>query len=245
MKRSEYELLAKTVDWYWWHVAKRMFIQSMLTKYSVGVNRSGLVFDFGCGVGSNYPLLSQYGQVIGCDISPTALRHARQFSYSKLLSNIGLTSQLYMNNTFDLLACIDVLYHQNINDLEVLSRLYQLAKPTAWLIVTDCAHQSLWSSHDAMNMARERYSVGLLQSRISKSGWTIVGFSYLFMMTFPLFVVSRLIANIFPIRTHSNEYELPSWLNQVLIMLCRVEAWILRFGRLPFGSSIIVLARKL
>lgn len=86
MKRSEYELLAKTTDWYWWHVAKRHLIQIFLDRQNIkrSTRLGKYVLDFGCGVGSNQPLLARYGQVVGVDISKQALQYASRQPYVSL-----------------------------------------------------------------------------------------------------------------------------------------------------------------
>ena len=48
-----------------------------------------------------------------------------------------------------------------------------------------------------------------------------------------------------PLTDKSQYVNVPKWLNNFLISLGRVEAGWLKFGRFPFGSSIVVLARKI
>ena len=244
MKRSEYELLAKTTDWYWWHVAKRRLIQTFLSRLNIcpTTDRNKFVLDFGCGVGSNQPLLAQYGQVVGVDISKQALQYARRNSYFSL-QQANTDQSFDFGHQFEMIGCFDVLYHRKINDEVVLKNLAKIAKKNAVLVVTDCAHPALWSQHDVNNMARERYSAAELIAKINANGWQVKNWSYLFMSTFPFFMLSRLLNKILG-GTADQEYAVPKWLNTLLIYLLKIDAFILKRLRLPFGSSLIIVATK-
>lgn len=244
MRSSEYELLAHTVDWYWWHRAKRQLIQIMLSKHKgIAVAKNKFVLDFGCGVGSNFPVLAQYGKVIGVDVSKQALAYAKQQDYFALY----LTRRFKFPNLhtqFGLVACFDVLYHQHVNDLATLSWLASVTKKQGMLIVTDCVHPALWSKHDETNMARERYSADELLAKVNQSGWQVVDWSYGFMSTFPLFFISRFFDRWFGGASSQHEHSIPRWLNNLFIGLTKLDQVLLKFWRLPFGSSIIILALK-
>lgn len=246
MKKSEYELLANTVDWYWWHVAKRHLIQTFLNKLNIvssNVARTKYVLDFGCGVGSNQALLAQYGQVVGVDISQHALQHAHRKQYVELHQKVA---QLFAANArrFSMIGCFDVLYHQKITDEKVLKNLAKTAVNDAVLVITDCVHPSLWSQHDVNNMARERYRAATLIAKVNENGWQVKDWSYLFTSTFPLFLLSRLIDGVLSGRTAEQEYKIPKWLNATLIHLLKIDAFFLQKMWLPYGSSIIIVATK-
>lgn len=245
MKKSEYSLLAQTVDWYWWHVAKRNFIQTFLSKFDSNTHfsKNALVLDFGCGVGSNYQLLSRYGKVVGVDISKLALHYASHKPYHLLTPTLG-NNKTSAHAVYTMIGCFDVLYHQNIDDEKVLQQFAKLARKNAVLVVTDCAHAAMWSQHDADNMARQRYEARELIAKINQAGWRVKDWSYIFMGTFPLFVISRFMNKVLGGTATNQEYTIPTWLNTFLITVSQMEALILKRFRLPFGSSIIVVAVK-
>ncbi len=247
MLESEFILLAETVDWYWWHVAKRRFIQVFLKKHKVRelLNKprsSIMVLDAGCGVGSNYEILSKFGIVVGADSSKIALQYAKKKQYEALI-NSSLDAIPSQKKSYDLIGCFDVLYHQNISDEKVLRSFAKMSKKNSWLIITDCVHPWLWSEHDNQNLARERYRASELLQKVSNSGWEVVDWSYLFTSTFGMFVGSRILGKIFK-SSKDNETAIAEWLNYFLVKLCYIESQVLKRMKLPFGSSVIILARK-
>ena len=124
-----------------------------------------------------------------------------------------------------------------------LAEIARVLKPGGMLLITDCAHQWLYGPHDQAMHARQRYSKGELETKVKKVGFKIQRSSFIFMNTFPLFLINRLVAKL-TLKAGSDVKPLPAIVNFFLTTLGRWEASLLSLINLPWGSSIIILARK-
>ena len=72
MKHEEYERMYRFEDTYWWFVARRRLIASLLDAYYPRNGRLRLL-DIGCGTGAMLDMLAPFGEVVGADFAPEAL----------------------------------------------------------------------------------------------------------------------------------------------------------------------------
>lgn len=236
MQTREYQKMFQLEASHWWFVSKRNFIKSLLQLIKLPLKSS--LLDIGCGTGINLRFLSQFGQAQGIDTSSLAIklcqkRHLRvqQAQAAKLP---------FKPESFDLVTFFDVLYHQDVkSDIKALKQAYHILKPHSHILITDCAHQWLFSSHDKTMHARQRYSKKELEAKVIQAGFKITKSSYIFSFTFPFFVFNRLIK-----KSGSDVEPIPNFINQLLISALKLEASLLKYINLPFGSSIIILAQK-
>ena len=237
MENKEYQLLNQLENDHWWFISKRNFIKTLLSL--VNLKPEAKILDIGCGTGINLKLLTQYGQVTGSDFSSTAIKFCQQKGFSKLLK-ASANKLPFKSPKFNLVTLFDVLYHQGIkDDQKVLNQVSKILKPKGYVLITDCAHQWLYSSHDKAQQARVRYQKKDLEAKVTKAGLSIIRSSYIYLTTFPLFIVKRLLFNY-----GSDVKKLNKVLNHILVMILKFEAQFLKQTNLPTGSSIIILAQK-
>jgi len=243
MIKSEYQKMFNEQQSHWFFKTRRMFIESFLKKFSPAQNIE--ILEPGCGTGANRFFFEKYGSVTSLDFSQDALEFCKKSDIKRLirgdLNQLGLKDE-----TFDFAFLIDVLYHQWIkDDIRALEGIYQTLKPGGKLLITDCAFPFLISSHDKAVMTRERYTISSITQKLERAGFKVLRASYMFTTTFPLLMFVRLIQKINPPKeSSSNVFRVPSLINQFILKLMTIEARILSRSRLPFGSSIIVLAEK-
>lgn len=237
MEQHEYDLMYKLEDTHWWFLSKRRFIATVFPKV-----KKVKILDIGAGTGGTTRFLKTYGEVLGLETNPLA-RSLAQRRNLKIVA--GSAEKLpFEKETFDVVTLFDVLYHQNIgSDLKVLQEAYRVLKPQGYLVVTDCALPFLKSPHDEVMQARERYTKKELTGKIEKAGFRIEKASYVFFLVFPLTLFKRLFDR-FTKSQSSNVSPVPKPLNHLLLAICHLEAWYLKIGTLPIGSSIIVRARR-
>lgn len=243
MERPEYERMYQVEDSHWWFVGRRQLAVTLLDRWITGKQRPRLL-DIGCGTGGNLAYLSRWGQGVGIDLNPVAIEHARR----RQLPGLAQASSLalpYADNTFDVVTLFDVLYHRwVVNDDQAIYEAYRVLKPGGWLLVTDSALPSLWSTHDEIYYARQRYTLQVIKDKLGQVGFAGGLFSYTNTLLLPIFVVERLVARWFHISSDDVQ-ALPGWLNTLLLGVRNLEtAWLRRGKRLPLGSSLICLTQK-
>lgn len=241
MQSKEYQLMYQLEDQHWWFVAKRRYIQTYLSLISWP--KSTRILDIGCGTGRNLKLLSRYGQAQGVDYSPQAIKFCQ--NRGLLIKKASADNLPFQSNSFNLVTLFDVLYHRGIkNDLKALKQAHRVLKSGGYLLLTDCAHQFLYGPHDQAQHARQRYSKKELLEKASKAGFRLKRSSYIYCVTFPVFLIKRLVSKYLAKTDKSDVEPTPKIINQLLISLLQLEAKALKYFNLPFGSSIMILAQK-
>jgi hypothetical protein len=108
--------------------------------------------------------------------------------------------------------------------------------------VTDSAFKWLRSAHDEAVHGVRRYTRRELVARVRSAGFTPLLASYAYCLVFPAVAAVRLARRGRP--GGSDVFALPRPLNTVLLGVQAIERGLLRLGPLPFGSSVVLVARK-
>jgi ubiquinone/menaquinone biosynthesis C-methylase UbiE len=247
MHPTEYANLAAHENTHWWFVGKRRLIAQMLRRYRLPDLETGTILDIGCGTGATLAALSSVSpHVLGLDYAADALKWAKQRHPGRL----GRASVLQIplaSNSIDLVTILDVLYHQWVsNDAQALAELYRILKPNGLLIITDSAFSFLSGPHDEINLAARRYTLPPLRDTLSQLGFRILKQSYAYAFLLPIAFLRRWWQRTFASQhTPQSDVEaVPAWLNSLLLLLFSTELNWLRFGRLPWGTSILFVVRK-
>ena len=217
---------------YWWHVGRRAIIRVILKKYfsilSQQEKNCPLLLDFGCGTGGNALLLKEFGEIIGADSSPTALKIAQKTGFPKLVL-VNETRLPFENNTFDCVTLLDVLEHIE-NDDDALSECRRILKPGGSLILTVPAYQWLFSGHDEALDHKRRYLMKNLTKQISDACFHIYFKSYAITFLFPLMALYRIIERIFKHKQKASYIIFPESINNFFISLLKIEALAFKIG---------------
>lgn len=227
---------------YWWFVGRRAIIDGFLRRF---VKHKQVALDVGCGSGRNMQLLSHYcDSVIGLDRSPAALKLAGAKGYETICSD-GHTIPME-DSSVDLLTAFDVLEHLD-DDMQALDEFKRILRPTGLLLVTVPAYRFLWSEHDEALMHRRRYTASELHVKLTRSNFRVLGRSYAVFFLFLPIVFYRLFRGVFPkdpFAPRASHVMLPAAINNILIVLLKIEAKVMASINLPWGTSIVVLAEK-
>ena len=245
MDRPEYESMYDLEETHWWFVGRQHLALSLIDQ-RIRIAPDAYILDVGCGTGGNAQALGKLGNSVGLDLSPIALDYARRRSLPRLTQGSGLTLP-YPTAKFELVTVFDVLYHRWISDDEdALKELYRVIRPGGWLLVTDSALPILWSSHDELYFARQRYTMGDLREKLGSVGFELHVCSYANFLLLPIFLLVRLTQDWLPFANDiDRKGTFPTWLNRFLTCVRKLEAnWLRRGGTLPLGSSLICLCRK-
>jgi len=245
MDRPEYESMYELEDTHWWFVGRQRLALSLIDQ-RIDLGREAYILDVGCGTGSNVQALDQLGTSIGLDLSPIALDYARRRCLPRLTQASGLELP-YPAGMFELVTIFDVLYHRWItDDIRALQELYRVLRPGGWLLITDSALPVLWSSHDEVYFARQRYTLADLRLKVGRVGFELHVCSYANFLLLPIFLFVRLTMDWLPFANEiDSKGTFPAWLNKSLTCIRSLETiWLRRGGTLPLGSSLVCLSRK-
>jgi SAM-dependent methyltransferase len=243
LQPDEYKTLFEMEDTYWWYVARRKLVAEMLTTVCLRENNRTVV-DFGCGTGANERVLSEFGQVLLVDMSLDALRYCRTRDIKRLMASsaeaVGLKS-----NSIDVATALDLLEHVD-NDLAGMREIYRILKPGGILLVTVPAFGFLWSEHDEALHHRRRYTGYELRNKLTVTGFEIVRSTYFITLLFLPIMVMRVWQGIFKKNAYpkTSHVILPGWVNSAITGLLTFERKLCGIVNLPFGVSIVTIARK-
>lgn len=244
MNKDEYQKMYNLENSYWWHVGRQSVISSLLN-LCLSKKENLKILDIGCGTGANFKILEKFGKVTGVDSSKEALKfcHKRGFNNVRL----GKAERLdFKNESFDLISALDVLEHLE-DDQKALREFYRVLKKGGQVLITVPAYRFLWSEHDEALHHRRRYMASDLHRRLNNAGFSVLKRSYVVSFSFPAIFAYKLFRGLFPKSLDSPKTSyiiLPKAINNFLILLLKLEAFLLKYIDFPIGTSIVSVARK-
>lgn len=253
MQSNEYQNLAAHESTYWWFISKRRLVKQCLQQYGSSGPQgkpdlsTSYVLDIGCGTGANLvQLRSLAPAAFGFDFSAEALKFAK-CQHQGHLSQADVSRLPLADHSLEVITILDVLYHQWIpDDRAALAEVYRVLKPGGLLILTDSAFAFLRGPHDAANLGARRYTRPQMRARLVQLGFDIHKESYVYALLFPIAFLRRWLQRTFAQHSPptSDVQTLPAWLNAILLHLFSLELAWLKYGALPWGTSILFVAQK-
>lgn len=122
-----------------------------------------------------------------------------------------------------------------------LQEARRLVHDNALLIISVPAFPSLWSEMDVLAGHRCRYRWQPLKTKMIQNGWIPEGHTHYQCLLFPLVWVSRRVGRFL---SYGLERRPPRKINRLLGAINRFEVSIFDGISLPFGSSLVVWAKK-
>ncbi len=228
----------------WWFVGMRKLSLALIERF-VRASPPLSILDAGCGTGGMIPHLQSYGSVVGVDLSDDALAFAQRRQKGHLVRS-SLPSLPFAPSAFDLVTSFDVIYHQAVADDEAaLEEMARVLRPGGTLLIRVPAHDRLRSRHDTAVHTRHRYAKRELEEKLWHAGLEPLYVSYVNCFLFPVAVASRLVDKILPGDQDASQLrDVPPALNGLLTAVLELEASIIRVGSLPFGLSLVAVARR-
>jgi SAM-dependent methyltransferase len=244
MEKDFYLQYASVEDKHWWFVARRQIIEKVICRLNLPKNAQ--ILEAGCGTGGNLQMLSRHGQVSAMELEEIACQLANQRQVTQVKRG-SLPDRIPFSLEYDLILILDVIEHLD-DDFSALKALYYKLKPGGYLLITVPAYQFLWSEHDDINHHKRRYRLKGLKQRVKKAGYEVNYGSYFNTFLFPVVAIVRVLTKLLPKRNKnqiSSDLVVPSQpVNQILKWLFASEGYLINKFSLPFGVSVLLLARK-
>jgi len=234
---------------HFWYIGRRAIFFDLL-RHEVGEQGpDALIFDLGCGVGGMLEGLGELGTAFGTDLYHEMLEICRQRGLERVFE--ASSHQLPLPDaSARILTAFDVLEHIP-QETDVLAECFRVLEPGGFLFLSGPAYQWLYTHQDRLVDHQRRYTIRELRRKLEASGFELVRGSYIQFFLFPPILVLTLLRKLRewwrpPSGTVALnvEIQLPGPLNGLFGAIFSAERFLLRHFDLPFGHSVIALARK-
>jgi SAM-dependent methyltransferase len=245
MELQEYTAMARLESTLWWFRSLHDKVINAIGQLGER-NVKGTLLDAGCGTGGllaqlelAYPSWSFYG----LDSSGYALDFAKKKSRSTI-SQGSVTNMPYSSTYFDVVVSLDVMYHRQVDPQHMLVECARILRPGGLLILNLPAYEWLRSYHDEHVQTARRYTLSSLATTLAGHPFRRLYATYWNAALFLPLVIKR---KLLPTKHESSDVsEIAPWLNRLFYAVMSFENRLIRLRiRLPFGSSVFAIYRKI
>jgi SAM-dependent methyltransferase len=226
---------------YWWYRVRGSLLETVLGPYAQG---AADVLDVGSADGPSVSWLRGQRMHVTLDLDPRGLKPG--------FGVCGSALQLpFADESFDVVGAFDVVEHLDPEHVGI-AELSRVLRPGGRLLISVPAYQWAWSDFDEHNGHYRRYTRQRATAALEQGGLEVLRSTYAFASTFPFFAAERLArrakqavsrqsvdaADIVPLPSS------PPAVDRFLHALGRLDGRMLAKRDLPFGSSVVVAARR-
>jgi SAM-dependent methyltransferase len=240
VQAEEYQRMHDLEDHYWWYVGRRRVALKLLRKHVAAEHPT--VLDLGCGTGVIMHELTKWSSPVGLDMSELALGFSRSRGLNHLVKARGEWLPI-QTASVDAVLALDIFEHID-DDRAAFSEAFRALRPGGVLVLSVPAFQSLWGPHDVALMHFRRYRRGAMAQRLREAGFEVRRLSYSVFFLFPVVVLVRFFEKRKKGEPKASLPSVPGWANSALVKLQDWEASLISRVSLPWGSSVIAVARK-
>lgn len=241
MSRDTFDAMARLERQHWWFQGKRALVAQEVAAVTPP---KSLAVDVGCGTGAMAEDLHLLGwsPIVGTDLSAYALGLAASRTASRLM--VARAEQLPLRTgTSSLLLSLDVVEHLD-DDVAALKEFGRIVDSDGIVVLTVPAYQWAWSDHDVVLGHRRRYTARTLRRSAEAAGLEVVRCSYFHSWLVPIaFLIRKTPLG----RIVGGQAEEASFVNPIvnrfLSAVTSVERRVIRRVSVPFGLSILLVAR--
>ncbi len=245
MDPAEYETMYRVEDSHWWYRGMAVITRSILNRWTPELSRQKIL-DAGCGTGAAIKtLLSGLGNPVGIDLSTKAIQFCRERGIQPLVQ-ASVCDLPIIDSTFDLVTSLDVLYSADVPDVVMaLKELARVLAPQGHLLLRVPAYNWLRGSHDVVVHTARRFTRKEVSRQLELAGFTVLHITYANVLLFPFVLVKRMIEKIFPPKKPVSDLKIRfGIINQILMRILSLEAPLAAKLTLPYGLSVIAIARR-
>ena len=230
----------------WWYDARRIMLERELS--STPLKSGAKILDLAAACGGNFDICSQYGKVIGLDISWSSIEYCKK---NKNVTLVQANAEIlpFAKESIDIVVALDVLEHLEDDSCSMREIQRILKKDTGKLIFNTPAFMALFSGHDIAFHHYRRYQTSDLRKKLEAAKLRIDFITYWSFFIFPLVFIFRKLEDFFqkPREQAQSNFHLkmPRFVESILRFLSKIELKLIkRKTFFPFGVSIFGVASK-
>lgn len=242
MDPAVYDRMAAHEDRHWWFVARRQIVADVIGK-RINPRSHCRILEAGCGTGGNIGMLRQFGDVVAFEPDAGARKWAAEKARVEVRDGRLPDCIPYASDRFDIVAMLDVLEHVE-DDVGSLGTVARHLTENGSVLLTVPAYKFLWSAHDARHHHKRRYNRRGLLAAVRGAGLEPVYVTHFNTWLFPLVAGVRLIKKALGRVDTADDSMPPSPLNKLLVAIFGAERLIVPRWPMPFGVSLLVVARR-
>lgn len=227
---------------HWWFRGRRAVLVAEMARHlpDAGTDGGCRIAEIGCGSGGMLEALDRFGPAVGVEPDPALGERARARGLDVRAG--ALPDDLPLEpGRWDAVCLFDVLEHVD-DEAGALRACRRLLARAGCLVVTVPAYAWLWGRHDELLGHRRRYTARSLRAAVEAAGFAVTRLTYFnTVLAVPILAV-RLVRSL----RHRPEHDLDRprrLINGLLARIFAAEAALLRLTPLPFGVSILLVAR--
>ncbi|HVA10522.1 MAG TPA: class I SAM-dependent methyltransferase [Acidimicrobiales bacterium] len=245
-----FELLLRAEDEHFWFAARNHVIATAVRQVVQGRQPGYRVLEVGCGTGNVLRTLEavcKRGTVVGTEPFAEGAQLARsRVTCPVLVGDVSQLSSLF-EEPFDVIGSFDVIEHIE-DDVRALEQLRTLLSPDGRLVMTVPASPRLWSAFDVASHHQRRYTRRSLRDTCQDAGYLVEWTTYFMMPLVPAAWTKRVLTGQSSgdddLAVIETEFKIVPVLNGLAKQVLRLEsAYFACGGRLPFGTSLLAVAR--
>jgi ubiquinone/menaquinone biosynthesis C-methylase UbiE len=230
---------------HFWFRGFRRFVAPLIAEAVAGVS-DPRILDAGCGTGRNLLMLDAFGSPCGIDLNALGLSFAARKG-RRTVARATVTDLPFPDRTFDLVTSFDVLYAlDDAQEPRAFAEMARVLKPTGGVVINVAAMDVVRGGHSAvLGAERRRYTLESMRRSLVGCGLRPVRLTYTNASLFPMLAAVRTMQRLTGWPVPGIELEVPlAPINGLLAGVLALEAAVVRRLDMPFGSSVLCLARK-
>jgi SAM-dependent methyltransferase len=227
-------------DTHWWYRGMREASLDEIERWLP--QRPLRILDIGCGTGRNMQALARYGQVEGLDLDPLCIAACQAKGLPVAmgdLAHLQLPEQRY-----DLVTLFDVLNQVPPDAMpEILSRIRRALVPGGLIAFREPAAEIASGRHDLAVGIRKRFDPRFTRELLAHAGFEPLRIVHLNSLLFVPIVALRKLQLATGRYGQSDVAVASPAMNAALLSLLRFEHRLRKLVPLPFGTSLLAIAR--
>jgi len=228
---------------HWWFRVRLKIIEDHVAKISS--NKPLRILNIGVASGQTSVAFSRFGEVISVENDSDLYKFCKERNLNVI--NASITRLPFSDSAFDLVCAFDVIEHVE-DDKKAISEMYRVCKKNGVLFITVPAFTHLWSRHDEINHHYRRYRMTQLIRLFKEFPGKIIRKTYFnTFFYFPIWLY-RKYDNHFHNGKESTKSDFEvinnSFTNNLAFLIFSIERFFLKFLRMPFGVSLMIIYRK-